>query len=91
MTLRGPKQQILVDTLMGKGDVPIAALYDALGGPPQHAERVLERRGPRGGGGSYAHAWISTYIRRTNQNLTKDQLRIEPGALKRTYRLVSTK
>jgi len=77
MTL-GPQQQKLHDLLFGKGDVLIEDLYRALRGEPDGlSSAAMQRR-------------ISPYIVALNHKLAPAKMRVEPGALKQTYRLVIT-
>lgn len=77
------RQQELYDLLLSRGDVAIDTLYDCMGGP--EGRSTLTR------GRSYAQAWLGGYVTRLNRKLAGHDLKVEPGDLKRTYRLVSTK
>lgn len=67
------RQQKLYDALAGRGDVPISDLCDAI-------EANLEN--------TPAQQWLGPYITRLNRRLAKRGLRVKPGALKGTYRLI---
>lgn len=69
------RQQQLHDLLFGKGDVPIGALYDAMADRLSCDTQDQQR-------------WLGPYISNLNKNLAERGLRVEPGALKNTYRLV---
>jgi hypothetical protein len=71
------QQQTLHDLLLGRGDVPIATLYGALFSEPRPAAQQ--------------QMWLGPYITRLNRRLAKAKLRVEPGALKGTYRLVAVR
>lgn len=60
-------------------DVPIDVLYVGMSGPPDRADET-----------TYPQKWLGGYITRLNRRLAAVNMKIEPGALKRTYRLVST-
>lgn len=70
------QQQALLDRLLGRGDVPIPDLYGTLR-EPRGDETV-----------QYQQRWLGPYIHSLNKNLAERGLRVEPGALKNTYRLV---
>jgi hypothetical protein len=70
-----PRQQQLYDLLFGRGDVPIKELYEGMGGP-EHNGAYTEQE------------WLGPYITLLNRRL--DGMKVEPGALKQTYRLVRT-
>jgi len=75
MTALPPRQQQLHDLLFGKGDVPITHLYAAIFG---EAERPMRQQ----------QQWISPYISALNRRLAVRNLKVEPGDLKNSYRLV---
>ena len=75
MTDLSPREQQLYDLLFGRGDVPIKELYEAMGGPPNPKWRYIQR-------------WLGPYITLLNRRL--EGMKVEPGALKQTYRLVRT-
>lgn len=76
------RQQQLYDRLLGRGDVPISDLFFAIAtlhaqGSEQSFNTAFQQR------------WISPYIVALNRKLADQNLRVEPGALKGTYRLVA--
>jgi hypothetical protein len=73
------RQKRLRDLLLGKGDVPITDLFTAMRTEttPEYDSAPAQQR------------WLSPYITNLNRNLACEGLRVEPGALKSTYRLVA--
>lgn len=85
-----PRMADLYRLLLGKGDVPVVELYASM--MPGMKPDVARRKGrERVHGTLYAQVWIGTYISRLNKRLATQGLRVEPGQIKRTYRLVSTR
>lgn len=79
MTLDLPRrQQQLHDLLLGRGDVPIPDLYTGM------TERAADPDAM-----SDMQRWLGPYITALNRNLADRRLRVEPGAMKATYRLVA--
>lgn len=74
-----PRTKQLHDLLFGRGDVSIASLFTAMGGPDSMCADSRSRA-----------AWLSPYIRRLNKHLPSG-LVCEPGEVKQTYRIVSTR
>lgn len=72
-----PRQQQLFDLLFGKGDVSIDDLFAAMRGEDP------------GDVGCTPQRWLSPYIGALNRNLTDKKLKVEPGALKGSYRMVA--
>jgi hypothetical protein len=70
------RQQQLYDLLFGRGDVPISDLYAAITKPDCDNRRDMQQ-------------WLGSYITRMNRRLRSHGLKVEPGALKGTYRLVT--
>jgi len=81
-----PRLDQLYRFLLGKGDVPVVDLYASMMPGLKDARERGERRF---GGTLYAQAWIGAYIARLNKRLAAHGLRVEPGLVKRTYRLVA--
>lgn len=70
------RQRELYDLLLGRGDVPIEELHNVLrNSPPVFSVQAMQR-------------WLGPYIANLNRSLEPHGLRVEPGALKQTYRLV---
>ncbi len=68
------RTQKLYDLLFGQGDVLIDDLYASMGGPAD---------------ATYTKAqWLGPYITRLNRRLRGEGLKVEPGKLKGSYRLV---
>lgn len=67
-----PQLQRLYDELLGKGDVRWDHLFKALG--------LQEGRDPQQA--------LGPYVVRINRRLKSCRMRVEPGLLKKTYRLV---
>lgn len=84
MSSRLPKrQQQLYERLIGRGDVSIPDLFYTIA--------TLRAQGlPAAFKVQYQQRYLGPYIAALNRNLVADRLRVEPGALKNTYRLVST-
>lgn len=74
------RQQQLFDLLLGRGDVPIDHLYWSMQGNPVRNGDLLVADMQR---------WLGPYITALNRNLVDRKMRVEPGALKNTYRLVA--
>lgn len=72
-------QKVLYGLLLGRGDVSIDLLHHALSGV---------RRSPLST--SAKQRWLGPYIQRLNRRLSHEGMKVEPGALKGTYRLVAT-
>ena len=64
--------QKLYNALFGQGDVPFQHLFDLLG--------LMEGRNPQQA--------LGPYIVRLNRRLKAHKMRVVPGRLKKTYRLV---
>lgn len=75
------RQQQLHDLLLGRGDVPIVDLYTKIRGtgPVDYFGNQM----------SYMQRYLGPYITALNRSLAEEHLRVEPGALKNTYRLVA--
>ncbi len=74
MTKLPARTQQLYDLLFGRGEVLVADIYAAMGGPAAP---------------TYTQAqWLGPYITRLNRRLRGEGLRVEPGKLKGSYRLV---
>lgn len=71
------RQKQLHDLLLGRGDVFIEDLYREMEGPARFDTNQRKQR------------WLSPYIAMLNQKLVDQGLRVEPGALKCSYRLVA--
>ncbi len=78
-----PSLQSLFDLLIGRGDVEIGIIYAQLGGPQDRAKEIDDN------GRWYAQSWVGTYISRLNRKLVG--MKVEPGALRGTYRLVANR
>lgn len=72
MTDLPPQLQKFYDELFGKGDVPWAHLFKVLG--LQEGRDLQQALGP--------------YVVRINRRLRTQRMRVEPGQMKKTYRLV---
>lgn len=72
-----PRQKQLYDLLLGRGDVLIPELFIAMDGPDHLSVTTASQQ-----------RWLSPYIANLNSRL--EGLKVEPGALKNTYRLVAT-
>jgi len=73
------RQRQLYELLFGKGDVSISQLYVAM-------------RGFTGDGGiavAFMQRHLSPYITLLNRSLAAHGMKVEPGALKNTYRLIA--
>ena len=73
------RQKQLRDLLLGRGDVSIPDLFEAmkLDDTPDYSDVTGQQR------------WLSNYITALNRSLVDEGLRVEPGALKNSYRLVA--
>lgn len=71
------RERELLAILEGKDDVLIPVIYFKMGGP--NGKTVV-----------YQQRWLGGYISRLNKALEGSSLRVEPGALKRSYRLATT-
>jgi hypothetical protein len=67
-----PQLQKLYDELFGQGDVPLVHLFEVLG--------LKDGRNPQQA--------LGPYIVRLNRRLKNHRMRVEPGRMKKTYRLV---
>ena len=74
------RQKQLYDLLLGRGDVLIVDLFTAMKLHHYHTDAPLI---------SDMQRWISPYVSNLNKNLADHGLKVEPGALKNTYRLVA--
>lgn len=68
-----PKMDVLYRTLFGQGDVAWETLADTLG--------LGQERHPQQA--------LGPYVTRLNRRLAKHRMKVEPGRMKRTYRLVT--
>jgi len=71
-----PRQRALFGSLKGCGDVHIDVLFAAVDGPAQRYVTPTMRR-----------RWIGSYLTRLNRRLAGHGLAVQPGEMKRTYRL----
>lgn len=71
------RQKQLYDLLLGRGDVLIPELFIAMDGPEHLSVTTASQQ-----------RWLSPYIGNLNARL--EGFRVEPGALKNTYRLVAS-
>jgi hypothetical protein len=71
------RQKDLHDLLLGRGDVPIPQLFEDMrtADTPDYDLKGQQR-------------WLGAYISALNKSLAERGLRVEPGALRNTYRLV---
>lgn len=76
------RQQQLYDRLFGRGDVAIDQLFYSIA-------TVKAQGTPLSLKTQYQQRYLGPYIAALNRNLAGERLRVEPGALKNTYRLVS--
>lgn len=73
------RQKQLYDLLLGRGDVLIEDIYASMFSvPPPIDTMQMQQR------------WLGPYVAALNKKLANDGLRVEPGALKNTYRLVAS-
>lgn len=84
MTNLPKRQQQLYDLLLGRGDVTIERLFGAISTPHSQGH-------PSAGTTRFQQHYLGPYISALNRRLAVTGLRVEPGALKNTYRLVSFK
>lgn len=77
MTTLPARQQLLHDLLFGKGDVLMDELVSAM------------RDGDLADFACTPQQWLSPYIGALNRNLVGRKLKVEPGALKGSYRMVA--
>lgn len=78
------RQQQLYDLLLGRGDVPIERLFLSIA--------TLHSQGHPGAFKTqFQQRYLGPYITALNRRLADQQMRVEPGAMKNTYRLVTTK
>lgn len=70
------RQQQLHDLLFGKGDVLVTDLHASMF-PDAAPRRTTDMQ-----------RWLGPYITALNRNLVCRRLRVEPGDLKNSYRLV---
>lgn len=76
------RQQQLYDRLLGRGDVPIEQLFYAIATlHAQGSEQAFST--------AYQQRWLGPYLAALNRNLADRRMKVEPGALKGTYRLVA--
>ena len=68
-----PKMNVLYRALFGQGDVGIDELAEGLG---LGADRHPQQA-------------LGPYVTRLNRRLAKHKMKVEPGRMKRTYRLVA--
>ena len=68
-----PKMNVLYCALFGRGDVSISSLAEELG-------LGVDR---------HPQQALGPYITRLNRRLAKHRMKVEPGRLKKTYRLVA--
>lgn len=74
------RQKELYDRLFGRGDVLIVDLYEFMRDPrPDCSESIQDMQ-----------RYITPYIAMLNKNLADHGMKVEPGALKNTYRLVAS-
>lgn len=73
------RQKELYDRLLGRGDVFIVDLYEFMRDPDGEESMQFMQR------------WLSPYIVALNRSLSDqgENLKVEPGALKNTYRLIA--
>jgi hypothetical protein len=84
--LKLPRQlQALYDDLRTGSDVPIDALFLTIGGDSDLLGQQDERSR------SLVQSRLGSYITRLNRRLAAHNLRVQPGQLKRTYRLAPLK
>lgn len=74
-----PRQRDLLKMLPLNEDVSVTTLYESFIG---HADGRDRRQ---------AQQYLGSWITRLNRRLKKHRLRVQPGRLKHTYRLVSTR
>ena len=70
------RQKELYDLLLGRGDVPIEDLHNTV----RNSADVFSVQAMQ--------MWLGPYISNLNKSLEPHGLKVEPGALKQTYRLV---
>lgn len=68
------RTQQLYDLLFGRGDVPVADIYAAMGGPADAAYTKAQ--------------WLGPYVTRLNRRLKAEGMRVKPGKMKGAYCLV---
>lgn len=74
--LPSTQQRALLDTLRDKGDVAIDDLFAVIDGPGERYRSSRQRQ-----------QWLGSYLIRLNRRLRKHKLKVQPGQMKRTYRL----
>lgn len=72
------RQQQLHDLLLGRGDVFVDQLFSNMTHRDVNGRAVADMQ-----------RWLGPYITALNRSLADRKLRVEPGALKNTYRLVA--
>lgn len=88
LKLRRRQQQAIYDLLRSGTDVHFEELYLAISDKPEHHRRVdVKDEQSR----SAAQSWVAPYITRLNRRLAEHGLKVVPGLLKHTYRLVPLK
>lgn len=70
-----PRQRAIFERLRGAGDVSVCDLFDAIEGPDRYRSNRQQQR------------WLGSYLTRLNRRLRDHGLVVQPGDLKRTYRL----
>lgn len=73
------RQKQLYDLLLGRGDVLIDDLMTGVWGTAQFQRTTQTQQ-----------RYLGPYITALNRNLCEHGLKVEPGALKNTYRLVAS-
>lgn len=73
------RQKQLHDLLLGRGDVAITELFAAmrLESTPVYDDTQAQQR------------WLAPYITMLNDSIAAQGLRVQPGDVKQTYRLVA--
>lgn len=73
------RQKQLHDLLLGRGDVAITELFAAMriDSTPDYDDTQAQQR------------WLAPYITMLNDSLSTAGLRVQPGDVKQTYRLVA--
>jgi hypothetical protein len=69
------KQKAIFEALRGAGDVPFDVLFQAIDGPEHYRSNRQQQR------------WLGSYLTRLNRSLRDHGMVVQPGDLKRTYRL----
>lgn len=86
------RQKQLYDLLLGRGDVLIMDLYHEMHSTrrPRNAEGMTAVLVSDHEDVAAQQRWLTPYIALLNERLVDHGLRVEPGALKNTYRLVAS-